>query len=297
VAFSRQSGEADAGEPISYRYALLGFAVCFAWLVWFCWLAGCRVIVGIGIVSALLTFYLAWALLRAETGLALLLFPSFLDDIADAFGNAMYRPQEIVAIMSVRWTYFNGPSQLNLVAGNALESLKIADAAHIPARPILRAMALAFLVALAVGVYVTLTGIYHHGFFGLRATTQSWLGSQVRWGAGHIFYALETPSQLEPNAVIATAVGAAVTLGLGLLRLRFWWWPLHPVGFLAANSWGMQSYYSAFFIGWLAKSLVTRYGGLRVYRQTVPLAIGLIAGEMMNETTWAVIRLFVSDYR
>jgi hypothetical protein len=228
-----------------------------------------------------------------QTGLALLLFPSFIDDMADAFGNAVYRPQEIVTMMSVRWTYFNGPSQLNLIAGNVLESLKIADAAGIRTRPLFLAMAAGFLVSLVVGVYVTLTGIYHYGFFTLRPTTETWLESQIRWGAAHIYYALTAPSQLEPNAVAASIAGAAVALSLGLLRLRFWWWPFHPVGFLAANSWGMHWFFSAFFIGWLAKSLVTRYGGLRVYRQTVPLAIGLIGGELMNEAVWVVIRLFM----
>jgi hypothetical protein len=75
---------------------------------------------------------------------------------------------------------------------------------------------------------------------------------------------------------------------LGLLRLRFWWWPLHPVGFLAANSWGMQWFYMPFFVGWLGKALVTRYGGLRLYRQTVPLAVGLVSGDLVNGVVWAL---------
>jgi len=93
--------------------------------------------------------------------------------------------------------------------------------------------------------------------------------------------------------VIATAAGAAVALTLGLLRMRFWWWPFHPVGYLAANSWGMHWFYSAFFLGWIAKSAVTRYGGLRAYRRTMPIAIGLIAGELMSEAVWAGVRLLL----
>jgi len=293
IAFGRQSGRADADEPLPYRWALLGLALSFAWLVFFCCLIGCRVFVAVGLIATLLAFYVAWTWMRAETGLALLLYPSFLDDMADAFGNGWYRPQEIVTIMSVRWTYFNGATQLNLVPGNVLESLKIADSARIPPRPLFAAMAAAFFVFLIVGVYVTLTGIYRWGFSALRPTTETWLESQVRWGAGHIYYALTSPSQLEPAAVIATAAGAAVALTLGLLRMRFWWWPFHPVGYLAANSWGMHWFYSAFFLGWIAKSAVTRYGGLRAYRRTMPIAIGLIAGELMSEAVWAGVRLLL----
>jgi hypothetical protein len=88
--------------------------------------------------------------------------------------------------------------------------------------------------------------------------------------------------RLDWNAVAGTLAGAVVALSLGALRLRFWWWPFHPAGYLVANSWGMHWFYSAFFVGWLAKTLVTRYGGLRLYRHTVPLAIGPIGGELMD---------------
>jgi hypothetical protein len=44
-------------------------------------------------------------------------------------------------------------------------------------------------------------------------------------------------------------------------------------------------------VGWLGKSLVTRYGGLRLYRQTVPLAIGLIAGSMMDQMVWTIYHI------
>jgi hypothetical protein len=293
IALSRESGHADADEPIPYRWMLIGLVLSFGWLIYFCWLAGCRVVVGIGLIGVILTFYLAWTWLRAETGLGLLLFPAFPDDIIDAFGNSIYRPREIVMIMSARWTYFNGAgSSLHIVAGNVLESLKIADSARVRPQPLLRAMSVGFLLSLVVGVYVTLTGMYHYGFYGLRSATSTfWLGSQVRWGAGHIFYALTDPSKLDINAILGTGAGAAVAIALGMLRLRFWWWPLHPVGYLAANSWGMHWFYSAFLIGWIAKSLVTRYGGLRLYRQTVPIAIGLIGGELTNEVVWVVIRI------
>jgi hypothetical protein len=93
----------------------------------------------------------------------------------------------------------------------------------------------------------------------------------------------------EPAIAVGGVVGGAtVALALGLLRARFWWWPLHPVGYLAANCWGMHWYYMPFFIGWLGKTLVTRYGGLTLYRHTIPLAVGLISGSMINQMVWAI---------
>jgi hypothetical protein len=42
----------------------------------------------------------------------------------------------------------------------------------------------------------------------------------------------------------------------------------------------------------VAKSLVVRYGGLRLYRQTLPLAVGLIVGSMLNQGMWGLVTLF-----
>jgi hypothetical protein len=44
-------------------------------------------------------------------------------------------------------------------------------------------------------------------------------------------------------------------------------------------------------IAWLAKCLVLRYGGLRLYRQTLPLAIGLIMGDVLNRSLWNIVTL------
>ena len=93
------------------------------------------------------------------------------------------------------------------------------------------------------------------------------------------------------NGLIAILAGGAFAIFLGLMRLRFWWWPFHPVGYMAAMCWGLHWYYMPFFIGWAAKTLVIRYGGLRLYRQTVLLAIGLIVGDLLNSGVWAVVAL------
>jgi len=87
----------------------------------------------------------------------------------------------------------------------------------------------------------------------------------------------------------ALASGGLVTVFLGAMRLRFWWWPFHPIGYLAANVWGSQWWYMPMFVGWGLKTLAIRYGGLRVYQQTVPLAIGVIVGSQLVAMAWPVV--------
>ena len=88
-----------------------------------------------------------------------------------------------------------------------------------------------------------------------------------------------------------SGVGALVFIFLALMRLRFLWWPFHPVGFIIG--FGLLHYpmYFSFLIAWLVKCLVLRYGGLRLYRQTLPIAIGLLMGDVLNRSLWNVISL------
>ncbi|HUU53667.1 MAG TPA: DUF6784 domain-containing protein, partial [Armatimonadota bacterium] len=97
------------------------------------------------------------------------------------------------------------------------------------------------------------------------------------------------PSKMDVNGTIAMGAGAVVALVLGALRLRFWWWPFHPIGYLAAFCWGMHWYSQPFFLGWLLKSAAIRYGGLPLYRRTVPLAIGLIVGDFVSQGIWVLV--------
>jgi hypothetical protein len=87
---------------------------------------------GIGPFTVILCFMMwNWLL---QTGLAMLLFPSFVDDQMDGFGNARYRPQEIITICVLRWTFFPGASSTpDVVSGSVLESMKIANQGRQPA--------------------------------------------------------------------------------------------------------------------------------------------------------------------
>ena len=289
VAFSRQSGVEDANEPVPYRWALTGFALSFAWLVCFCWLAGSRVWFGALLILLILVYYMTWARLRAETGLGFLPFPFFPHEvIVVPFGSAVFKPREFVMLIAPHWSYFAGGGTLEVVPGNALEAMKLADLASINKRRALAAIAAGLVVVLPLGVWVTLTGVYHHGFYNLSAGQDRTI---LHWYSWYAHEYITNPRGPDVRGTIAIGAGAAVTVVLGLLRLRFWWWPLHPIGYLAAFTWGMHLYYMPFFVGWLAKTLTVRYGGLRLYRKLLPAAIGLVIGDLLNEVMWGLVSL------
>ena len=298
TAITGRPAGGDATEPMPYRAAVIGFVLALLSLTALCWAAGCRAWVALVFVTAIVLYHVVWARLRAETGLGMLSFPLWVNDaMIESVGSKAYRAEEIVAIISARWAYYSGSGRaMEIFSGNAIESLKVADEALIHRCRMSLAMGAAFLLALGLGVFTMMTGIYHHGFYsGLRVGTATgpWLGEQLRLDGARVFSYLNQPTSLDANALAGALGGAAATLILGILRLRFWWFPLHPIGYLAANTYALSYLWSSFVIGWLAKTLVTRYGGLRLYRHTLPLAVGLIAGDLLNVTLWACVNALV----
>jgi hypothetical protein len=298
LALSRPGAGDDAGEPLAYRWVFLGLVVTFGYLVWFCWAAGCRVIVAGAIILLIVAYYLVWARLRAETGLGFIPFPLTVNSmIVVPFGSAVFHTREIITLFSLRWSYFPGFGEsYEVCTGSSLEAFKVAESGRLRSRPLLAAIVAGFVISLAVGVVVVLIGEYHYGFLRTRAAWSGWLTGQMRLNGSQILTTLTTPSRSDTNGVIAMAAGAVVTIVLGLLRLRFWWWPFHPIGYLAANCWGMHWFSQAFFAGWVCKFLVIRYGGLALFRRTVPLAIGLIAGDFMSEAAWVLVMSVLRAY-
>ncbi len=295
IAFSRRSGHDDADEPLPYRIAFAVLVLSIAFMVTFFWFADCRVVFGLGVVALMLGYTTVWARLRAETGLGFLIFPIQIQNLALVpFGSKAFRVSEIVSLISARWVYTPGASvSQELFPGSALEGFKIAEVARLNKRRLTLAMIAGFLLSLVVGVYVFMTGTYHYGWFGMKASTAGWLGPETIGDGGRIVTLLTDPSlaKTDVNGLIAVGVGAAIVVLLGVMRLRFWWWPFHPVGYIASNTWGSHWWFVPFFIGWAAKTLVIRYGGLRLYRGTVPLAIGLIVGDLVNGAVWAVVKM------
>jgi hypothetical protein len=293
TAIRRRPSREEAEEPIPYRAAVIVLVLSLAWMAGFCWLSGCRVTFAIVLVVSLVGSYVVYARVRAETTLT----PSVLDHgsvLTLVGGSAVLRPKEIVTLFTMRWATFQAPSDTFAACSlNSIDSYKIADSACLEKRWLTGGFGLIFLIALGVGIFVFLTGIYRVGYFDTAAGAAPWWPSwQSRVGDPSTIYAwITTPTTTDVGGAIATAGGASVCLLLGLLRLRFWWWPLHPIGYIIANGWGVEWYTVPFFVGWAVKSLVIRYGGLRLYRATVPLAVGLIIGDTLNQGLWPVIKL------
>jgi len=84
------------------------------------------------------------------------------------------------------------------------------------------------------------------------------------------------------------AFGLALVIACSLLRLKFSWWPLHPVAFIVFGTYPGAYFAPSFLIGWLVKIAVVKLSGAKGFRSLRPLMIGLIAGELFAAIGWSV---------
>ncbi len=82
---------------------------------------------------------------------------------------------------------------------------------------------------------------------------------------------------------------------LSALRLRFAWWPLHPIGYLMLYTYPGTHLWLSIFFGWLAKNLILRFGGPKLYTDAKPFFLGLIVGESAAAAFWLVLGIALSS--
>jgi hypothetical protein len=65
--------------------------------------------------------------------------------------------------------------------------------------------------------------------------------------------------------------------------------PFHPVGYAVSSSWSLNIIWLPLLIAWAVKLLMLRYGGLKLYRDSLPFFLGLILGEFVVGSLWTLI--------
>jgi Family of unknown function (DUF6785)/Domain of unknown function (DUF6784) len=287
IARPRPGGEMDdRREGMSYRAALASvvvgtgaLAAFFAWLGLAPWMALLGVIL-------YLAMSIAITRIRAEFG------PPVHDAhfsgpdsmLTVAFGTAAFQPRELVAL-NWFWWFNRGYRSHPMPVG--LDTLRFADrteATH-------QIFFWATMLAVVAGVAATFWAYLHLGY-------QLGLAGKFSSGTGHAaqgynrlsdWLANRTPPNDAANA--ALAAGFLTAAFLFLMRLQFFWWPFHPIGYAISGSWSINLVWLPLFIAWLIKLLVLRYGGLRAYRLLLPFFLGLILGQTIVGSLWSLYGL------
>jgi hypothetical protein len=128
--------------------------------------------------------------------------------------------------------------------------------------------------------------------YGIRELGLDWASGSTLATYENIVTLIETPPETSGWVRSFALVGAAVMLLLVIGYHRFYWWPLHPIGYLTCYSSAMRILWFSFFVGWLCNALCMRYGGVELFKKVRFLFIGLIVGDFLMGGIWALVGLF-----
>jgi hypothetical protein len=269
----------DADEPLSYRWAFLGLFACLFLSVGWCVAAGMRSSVAFTLIVLSLFYMIAAARIRAETGNAWLFGPEVdaYKVMTTSFGTTVYQPADLTILAYVR----NAIASFDLRClsmPNQFDAYKMADTLNVSKRRLTFALLLAIVIGIAVSIVIGLMIWYAYG---AGAKADQWRTSMGRQPFDQLSDALKTPVKADLSGSLAIGAGFLITTALMLLRTHFTWWTLHPVGYAMANTSTMNQVWLPFFIAWLVKLIVLRYGGMRLYRQSLPFFYGVIVGDFL----------------
>jgi len=148
-------------------------------------------------------------------------------------------------------------------------------------------------IALVAGVVVSSLAMLSLCYkFGIRELQLDWATRTTVSVYENIYSLIETPIQTGNWVTIFAVAGAITMLVLVICYHRFYWWPIHPIGYLTAYSSAMRILWFSFFLGWLANALCMRYGGVILFKKFRLFFIGLIIGDFLMGGIWAIIGLF-----
>jgi hypothetical protein len=128
--------------------------------------------------------------------------------------------------------------------------------------------------------------------FGVRELQLDWASRTTMTVYDNIYNLAETPVEPGKWVAIFTVAGAVVMAILVICYHRFYWWPIHPIGYLTAYSSAMWYLWFSFFVGWLCNALCMRYGGVVLFKKLRNFFIGLIIGDFFMAGSWAIYGLF-----
>ncbi|MBI2297545.1 MAG: hypothetical protein HYU66_01105 [Armatimonadetes bacterium] len=274
------------GRDRSHRAALTGLLGCG---VGVCWLAANAGIPPL-VTAIWMVLYLLVAVtlgrLVAETGIPTAMWPFPPQEILYAFtGSTILTRRQLVAFTWLRnfdERYADTPIM------HQLTGLRLWSDMGRGWRPMHAALAVGGAVGIVGGMAALLKLYFTYGL--ATAATRQWPAKDVALGPWRFLQGLlDRPLAYDAAKVNGMLAGAAVMALLVFLRARFAGCPVHPIGYAVAANWAMNEQWFPCFLGWLLKLVVLRTGGIRLYRRGLPVALGLVLGDLVIPVLWAVV--------
>jgi hypothetical protein len=304
--FIRHEG-VDPSAPWAFRVLLLVLGAMIGMLVW----VDLPWTIAVLVVGTILLLFLVMGRINAETGLFFIQSRWFpITVLIGMLGVKAFGPKAMAIVGLVSAVLTMDPRECLMPF--LLNGLKMSENAGIKPSRIGWTAPSTYLLGLAGAMLVVLWACYDHGgptwdgwgfgvapTFGLNEvqkgvenlTIKHQLDASVDMQAWQRVVPTFLGGGSEPDSKFLWAVGAgfALVLATSILRLRFTWWPLHPVLFLCWGTFPAMAFAQSLLFGWVIKTGVTKFGGGKKYHELKPLMVGIIAGDLLGGLLFMVI--------
>jgi len=280
-------GKPDPNEAISYRWSIIGLVCGILVLSLMSFAAGMSLWVAFSVLVFFLIVCIVFTWMTSDGGI-LLVHPSFRpeDLLVNALGPKIIGPQSLTILTFQSRILMHDLREFMMP--NFMNGLKIADGVELKKKSLLTAMILAIIVAIGVSFYSSLKLLYGKG----ASVLQNWTYFSAPTSEfSRLSFLISNPSGTDWNGILFTLIGGIVMLFLIIMRLRFLWWPFHPIGYVMPSDFAMHNLWFSLFMGWLSKSILLKLGGLRAYRNARPFFLGLVLGESFIGGIWIILGL------
>ncbi|MCW8129961.1 MAG: hypothetical protein KIS92_06365 [Planctomycetota bacterium] len=310
-AVGLRANEGDPSEPgARFWWLLLGFSVSgsLAWMM----LAGISLFYGALLLLILLTVFTGLTRLTCEGGLFFMqMYTIPIEMLGMVQVPAAMGMSQVVKLTA--WDrvmigdWFRVP-----VMPNVMTTMHLSSRTGLRQRTLLSGLAAAIVVALSVSFFSFLYTACHtpggamamsplyadfprHEYAKMARAAAQIEAFEAREAEAAAKGGALAPGELPPAARRDwTQIGwigmGGVLLASSLVVRRFFFWFPHPIGFVMwMGPYPLVCLWFSFFLGWLIKLLIVKFGGAQAYLGTKRFFIGLVVGEACASVVWKMI--------
>jgi hypothetical protein len=297
-------GVDDSQEALPYRLAVGGLVVGTVFFLVWCGAAGLTWKIALPFWLIVLGFALVYGRIRAEAGIPHdfvypYRLPQFL--IVNAVGPRrllkLGGPRSIVIFEIISFLSRFHPTQL--MTGFQTDALQIARLGNIKRRSLAPALIVIFVLGLGFAFWGHFSTFYGLGLNVLEGNPRNadWRTNDTIGAFTDMVNRLEHPGGPDGMRTTWAVGGALVALGLTLARTLWLRFPLHPLGFIIALSYGPTTMlWFPFTVIFLLKWALLKVGGIGAFRRLIPLFMGLVLGHyVFGGVAWPILSLFLEN--
>ena len=266
----------DSDEMLSYRACAFGLIFSLIFLIFWFQAVGISWAVAIALTLGIFITYLGTARVIAETGVIYFSMPMTPNGLLPfIFGPKSFDASTLTALRLVDSVRSQSKA---MFMPPLVHAARIADMAGKNKKLLVVGIGLTLVIGIGAAIAYSLYLGYLHGAYNFNDFPFTRYPPRTYDG---LVKALKGEEKWESERPLFLLLGVGIFAAVSLMRYRFTWWPLAPIGMVVPLTHAVHSVFSV-FMAWGIKSIILRIGGVDLYRRLRPLFLGLLVGHALG---------------